>query len=213
MRLFFNNNLYHLIINNNDDLDESLYKCKQIHFFPTSEQKLILDEWIELYRLMMNETIYFFRKQFFDKENINVIIEENGGTCSTKHAYLKRISEEFSMENVQLMLGIFMMNAKNTPKIKSVLEKYNLLEMPEAHNYLRVEGKILDCTRKNSSENDFINELAEEIEINPNQITDFKVQYHQEFLKKYLLQHSEIQYPLEKFWKIREECIFALQVV
>jgi hypothetical protein len=53
--------------------------------------------------------------------------------------------------------------------------------------------------------------LAEEIEINPNQITDFKVQYHQEFLKKYLLQHSEIQYPLEKFWKIREECIFALQ--
>ena len=85
--------------------------------------------------------------------------------------------------------------------------------MPEAHNYLRVEGKIIDCTRKNSSENDFINELAEEIEINPNQITDFKVQYHQEFLKKYLLQHSEIQYPLEKFWKIREECIFALQVV
>ena len=73
-------------------------------------------------------------KRNSDKENINVIIEENGGTCSTKHAYLKRISEEFSMENVQLMLGIFMMNAKNTPKIKSVLEKYNLLEMPEAHN-------------------------------------------------------------------------------
>ena len=146
-------------------------------------------------------------KRNSDKENINVIIEENGGTCSTKHAYLKRISEEFS----KLMLGIFMMNAKNTPKIKSVLEKYNLLEMPEAHNYLRVEGKILDCTRKNSSENDFINDLAEEIEINTNQITDFKVQYHQEFLKKYLLQHSEIQYPLEKFWKIREECIFALQ--
>ena len=150
-------------------------------------------------------------KRNSDKGNINVIIEENGGTCSTKHAYLKRISGEFSMENVQLMLGIFMMNAKNTPKIKSVLEKYNLLEMPEAHNYLRIDGKIIDCTRKGSSENDFVNELAEEIEINPNQITDFKVQYHQEFLKKYLLQHSEIQYPLEKFWKIREECIFALQ--
>jgi putative transposase len=68
--LLFNNNLYHLTIDNNDDLDESLYKCKQIQFFPTSEQKLILDEWIELYRLMMNETIYFFRKQFFNKENI-----------------------------------------------------------------------------------------------------------------------------------------------
>ena len=152
-------------------------------------------------------------KRNSDKENSNVIIEENGGTCSTKHAYLKRISEEFSIKNVQLMLGIFMMNAKNTPKIKSVLEKYNLIEMPEAHNYLRVDGIILDCTRRNSTENDFVNELAQEIEIDPNQITDFKVQNHQEFLQKYLLQHPEIQYSLNEFWKIREECIFALQVV
>ena len=150
-------------------------------------------------------------KRNSDKENSNVIIEENGGTCSTKHAYLKRISEEFSMENVQLMLGIFMMNAKNTPKIKSVLEKYNLLEMPEAHNYLRIDGRIIDCTKKGFSEENFIDTLAEEIEINPNQVTDFKVQYHQDFLKKYLLQHSEIQYSLEEFWKIREECILALQ--
>lgn len=150
-------------------------------------------------------------KRNYNKENIYAIIEDNGGTCSTKHAYLKRISDEFSIKNVQLMLGIFMMNAKNTSKIKFVLEKYNIKEMPEAHNYLRVESKILDCTRKNSSEKDFISELAEEIEINPNQITDFKVQFHQEFLQKYLSQHPEIQYSLEKFWKIREECIFALQ--
>lgn len=145
------------------------------------------------------------------KENIYAIIEENGGTCSTKHAYLKRISEKFSIENVQLMLGIFMMNAENTPKIKSVLEKYSIKEMPEAHNYLRVDGEILDCTRKNSSAKDFINELAKEIEINPNQIADFKIQVHKEFLQKYLLQHPEIQYSLEDFWKIREECIFVLQ--
>ena len=150
-------------------------------------------------------------KRNSDKENSNVIIEENGGTCSTKHAYLKRISEEFSIENVQLMICIFMMNENNSPKIKSVLEKYNLLEMPEAHNYLRIDGRIIDCTKKGFSEENFIDTLAEEIEINPNQVTDFKVQYHQDFLKKYLLQHSEIQYSLEEFWKIREECILALQ--
>ena len=68
--LLFNNKLYHLTIDNNDELDECSYKCKQIQFFPTLEQKQILDEWIELYRVMMNETIYFFRKQFFNKEII-----------------------------------------------------------------------------------------------------------------------------------------------
>lgn len=150
-------------------------------------------------------------KRNVNKENIYAIIEENGGTCSTKHAYLKRISDEFSTENVQLMICIFMMNENNSPKIKSVLEKYNLLEMPEAHNYLRMEGKIIDCTRKGSSENDFIDDLVEEIEINPSQITDFKVQFQKDFIQKYLLQHPEIQYSLEEFWKIREECILALQ--
>ena len=66
----FNDNIYHLTIDNNDNLDVCLYKSKQIQIFPTQQQKLILDEWIELYRLMMNETIYFFRKQFFNKQNI-----------------------------------------------------------------------------------------------------------------------------------------------
>lgn len=150
-------------------------------------------------------------KRNHDKENIYAIIEENGGTCSTKHAYLKRISEEFSLENVHLMLGVFMMNENNTPKIKSVLEKFKIKEMPEAHNYLKIEEKIVDCTRKGASENDFINELAAEIEIKAHQITDFKTQYHKTFLQEYLLQHTEIQYSLEEFWEIREECIFALQ--
>ena len=146
-----------------------------------------------------------------NKDNLATVFIDEYGTCSTKHAYLKRISEEFSIENVQLMICIFMMNENNSPKIKSVLEKYNLLEMPEAHNYLRIDGRIIDCTKKGFSEENFIDTLAEEIEINPNQVTDFKVQYHQDFLKKYLLQHSEIQYSLEEFWKIREECILALQ--
>lgn len=152
-------------------------------------------------------------KRNYDKENIYAIIEENGGTCSTKHAYLKRISEEFSMENVQLMLGVFMMNENNTPKIKPVLEKFKIKEMPEAHNYLKIEGKIVDCTKKGFSKENFIDTLVDEIEILPEQVLEFKTQYHKTFLQKYLLQHPEIQYSLEEFWKIREECIFALQLL
>lgn len=145
------------------------------------------------------------------KENILCVLEENSGTCSTKHALLKRLADENSFHGIILLLGIFMMNSKNTPKIKFVLEKYKISEVPEAHNYLKVDGKILDCTRKGSSENDFIDDLVEEIEILPEKITDFKVQYHKNFIQKYLLQHPEIQYSLEEFWKIREECILALQ--
>lgn len=146
-----------------------------------------------------------------DKSDPFCILKDNGGTCSTKHAFLKILAEENNFPELKLMLGIFRMNAKNTSKIAGVLRKYDLKEMPEAHNYLKYENEILDFTRKNSSAGDFENDLIEETEIQADQITDFKVLYHQEFLKKYLKDYPEIEYPLKDFWKIREECIAMLQ--
>ena len=150
-------------------------------------------------------------KRNHDKQNPLCIVEDSGGTCSTKHAFLKILAEENNENQIQLILGIFSMNAENTPKIKKVLEKYHLKEMPEAHNYLKLNEEILDLTRKNSSAKDFENDLFEETEIAANQITDFKVQHHQKFLQKYLVEHPGIHYSLKDFWEIREECIFALQ--
>lgn len=150
-------------------------------------------------------------KRNADKTDPFCVIKDSGGTCSAKHAFLKRLADEMEIENVKLMLGVFMMNAQNTRKISPVLEKYGLKEMPEAHNYLRINGEISDFTRKGSAAENFVNDLAEEIEIQPEQITDFKVEFHQDFLKNYLLERPEIQYTLEDFWKIREECISVLQ--
>jgi hypothetical protein len=146
-----------------------------------------------------------------DKLNALSVFIDNGGTCSTKHALLKRFAEENNRVEIKLMLGIFNMNSNNTPQISDILKHYNLQEIPEAHNYLKINEVILDCTRKNSKSEDFINDLIEEIEIQPNQITDFKVEFHKNFLITYLKQHSEIPFNIEEFWEIREECISALQ--
>lgn len=146
-----------------------------------------------------------------NKENIFCVIEDQGGTCSSKHAFLKHYANENNIENVKLILGIFKMNSKNTPKISEVLEKYNLKEIPEAHNYLKISNQIHDYTRRNSKPEDFVNDLVEEIEILPSQITTFKIEYHKKIIKKYLKENPEIPYSAEEFWQIREECISALQ--
>lgn len=150
-------------------------------------------------------------KRNTDKLNCVCVFNDSGGTCSTKHALLKNLALENNFSDLQLMLGIFKMNSTNTPKISKVLGTYNLKEMPEAHNYLKFENEIIDCTRKNSSAADFINDLIEEVEIQPSQITNFKIQYHQKFLANYLQENSQIPYSIDEFWKIREECIAALQ--
>ncbi len=145
-----------------------------------------------------------------NKDNIAIVFADNCGTCSTKHALLKKLAEENQQSDFKLILGIFRMNGDNTPKIKSVLENHNLEYIPEAHNYLKFKNQILDFTKKNSSENDFICDLFEEIEIEPHQINHFKIEFHKNYLKNWLDENPQIPYLLDKLWKIREECIKAL---
>ncbi len=90
-----------------------------------------------------------------DKENPIVVLVENGGTCSTKHALLKRLATENSKDDLSLMIGVFSMNEENTPKISPILRKFGIAEIPEAHCYLKYNEEYLDFTRKNSKSNDF----------------------------------------------------------
>jgi len=108
------------------------------------------------------------------------------------------------------------MNGRNTPKIKTILETLrepqsdSLEYIPEAHNYLKFKNQILDFTKKNSSEDDFINDLLEEIEIQPHQINQFKIEFHKNYLRKWLVENRENPYSLDELWKIRELCIQVL---
>lgn len=145
-----------------------------------------------------------------DKNNLATVFTDNCGTCSTKHALLKRLADENEFEKVKLIVGLFKMNKKNTPQVSSTLQKYNLEYIPEAHCYLKFEDQIIDLTKLNSKPSDFLDELIEEIEILPEQITDFKVNYHKNYLASWLDKNKQINLSLNDLWKIREECIQKL---
>ena len=145
-----------------------------------------------------------------DKNNLATVFTDNCGTCSTKHALLKRLADENEFEKVKLIVGLFKMNKKNTPQVSSTLQKYNLEYIPEAHCYLKFEDQIIDLTKLNSKPTDFLDELIEEIEILPEQITDFKVNYHKNYLASWLDKNKQINLSLNDLWKIREECIQKL---
>lgn len=148
-------------------------------------------------------------KRNLDKNNLACIFEDNGGTCSTKHATLRKLALENSHENVKLMLGIFKMDSVYAPKIKHTLDTYNLKYIPEAHNYLKIDSDYLDFTKPNSKYSDFKSKILEEREIEFNQINSEKIQLHQDFLRKWIIENND--YSLEEIWKIREICIKDLQ--
>lgn len=149
-------------------------------------------------------------KRNTDKRDILCVFNDLGGTCSTKHAVLRKLALENDYSEIKLMLGIFKMDAEYTGKIKNTLEKFNLKYIPEAHNYLKIEGTYYDFTRANSNYNDFKNKLLLEKEMEYDQIVEEKMVFHQAFLKNWIDTEC-LDYDLHEIWKIREQCIKDLQ--
>lgn len=66
-----------------------------------------------------------------------LVLEEQRGTCSGKHALLAELASEHG-QSVDLMIGIFRMTKYTHPQVAPILEQYNLEYLPELHTYLRV---------------------------------------------------------------------------
>lgn len=179
--------------------------------FEIKSARQISKEFLERHILTFNDATLFIKELAYgrnqDKNNLASVFTDNCGTCSTKHALLKKLADENNFERVKLIVGIFKMNSKNTPEITSTLLENNLEYIPEAHCYLRFEDQILDLTKINSSPTDFLDELIEEIEILPEQITYYKVNYHKNHLLTWLDKNKQINLSLNDLWKIREQCI------
>ena len=108
------------------------------------------------------------------------------------------------------MVGVYKMNHINTPKIKHVIESYNLSYLPEAHCYLKYENIVFDYTTGHVNSINFINDLIFETEIEAIQIADYKIALHKKYLEVWLLENPELNYNLNDIWKVREQCINAL---
>lgn len=149
-------------------------------------------------------------KRNSDKNNIKCIFDDLGGTCSTKHAALRKLTLENHQSNVKLILGIFKMDAEYTFKIKNTLDKFSLNYIPEAHNYLKIDDEYFDFTKPNSEYLQFKNKLLVEKEIEYNEIMVEKISFHKKFLKKWISDEN-LSYSLDEIWEIREQCIKDLQ--
>ncbi len=147
-----------------------------------------------------------------NKEDLTSIFADHQATCSTKHAILKQLAVENQLENLQLILGVFKMNAVNTPKVAPILNRHHLPYIPEAHTYLKYQSQIYDFTLATSKSTDFESDLLFEIEIQPDQINRYKIDLHRNFLEDWLIQTPEIIYSLDEIWTFREACIATLSI-
>jgi hypothetical protein len=165
-----------------------------------------IQNWSEL--IDYTQKLPYGRNQ--NREDFSLVIKENKGTCSSKHSFLKKIADLNNFDNVKLILGMYRMNHLNTPKIGDALLKYGLEYIPEAHCYLKLNNQRIDITNPFSDIDNLICNIIEEIEIEPEQVNTFKVDYHKKFIHNWI-KENEIKMHFEEIWQIRERCIKKLE--
>lgn len=143
-----------------------------------------------------------------DRRDVRRVLEEGRGTCSTKHALLAVLAQEHGVE-LPLMLGIFEMDAANTPTAAGVLQESGLPCLPEAHCFLLWGKTRVDLTSVcvPSVERRF---LLEE-RIRPGDILDYKARRHREYLERWRHERGLApQWSVDALWAVRERCMAAL---
>ena len=144
-----------------------------------------------------------------DRTDPTLVLKEGRGTCSSKHALLKLLAERNGIPGVQLFLGMYKMNGRNTPPTKNILAQAKLAYIPEAHCYLKINGQPTDLTFPDSDFTKIENDLMDEWEIRTEQTGEYKVAFHRGFLTEWAA-GAEISRPFDEVWKIREACIHSL---
>ncbi|WP_339918064.1 hypothetical protein [Yeosuana marina] len=141
-----------------------------------------------------------------DRANLSLVILENTGTCSSKHAYLKQVADFNHIPNVKLILSVFKMNPLNTPKIGDAITGCSIDYIPEAHCYLKILDECIDVTSKHLDFAKIKADIIEELEIKAEQVITFKDDYHKKFIKNWIVKDS-LPLNFDEIWKLRETCI------
>jgi hypothetical protein len=145
-----------------------------------------------------------------DRARPGLVLVENRGTCSSKHAVLAELAAEVGLD-VRLTLGIFEMSPRTHPELTAILARHRLAYVPEAHCYVRHRDSRIDITRQPTAAGAPIEGFLHEETITPAQTASYKVEVHRRFLAGWIARTADVQErSLDEIWRTREECIDAL---
>lgn len=141
-----------------------------------------------------------------DRTDLGLVFIEQKGTCSSKHAVLKTIADLNHIPNIDLVLGMYRMTESNTPNIGTVLTDNSIAYIPEAHCYLKMNGRRIDLTTHRSDIKNIEDDLIQEELVTPRQVVHDKIPHHKEYLK-FWLKETGSKFEFDHIWHIREQCI------
>ncbi|TXI87025.1 MAG: hypothetical protein E6Q37_02905 [Crocinitomicaceae bacterium] len=134
------------------------------------------------------------------------VLSEGKGTCSTKHALLATLALENGREDIELMVGIYLIDEVTHPQLKTVFIEHGIIGVPENHAFLRCGQQRYDFSRSDWSIVDFEHRIVREQRCDPNQMHDWKPMIHKHYIGGWL-KRQQIDLTIDQIWAIREKCV------
>lgn len=147
-------------------------------------------------------------KRNSNRADFLLVFDEECGACSTKHALVKSVADENGWTAVELFLGQYEMSEETNPGVGLILHQNQLDFIPEAHVFLKIDGRIVDLTGLPIGVNSFELSLTNAHIIEPYQIGDYKVKWQENMLTNF---GNIFNKSLDELNRIRENCLLLLK--
>lgn len=141
-----------------------------------------------------------------NRSDLSLVMREQCGTCSGKHAFLMAVAEENKFSNVELHLALFQLNAVNMPCLTNYLQEIGREYLLEAHCYLKINNKSLDVTGSLFDFEMIEPYIVEDQLVNYKELDSIKPAYHKNAVRNWILD-KKINDTFDLVWSQRENCI------
>ena len=145
-----------------------------------------------------------------NRHDFLLTLSEGKGTCSSKHAILAYLADENGQKDVELIVGIFLMNADTHPKLTDFFSDKAYDSIPEAHCYLRYDGERFDYTDSSNALERIASRIVREQRAEPQQLVEWKPAIHRHYMEGWLKRNLQIELTIDELWTEREVAIDLL---
>lgn len=140
--------------------------------------------------------------------NFHLVLKEERGTCSTRHALLVALAKELGLP-INLGLAIYNLTPQRFPELKDILQKFNIPYIPESHNFMVYNNIFLDITFPGDCKILLPSEVNQEEKILPEQIINYKIEVHKKYLEKWY-KENDFNFSMEEFNEAHRQCVTKL---
>jgi len=147
-----------------------------------------------------------------DRDDLMILFKENKGTCTTKHAVIATLAEEFDLP-IAKNIGIYAMTEEIVTGTNEILAKYSLPYVPMVHCFLGYREYRVDFSEgNNNGKNCPIKDILYVEEVEPNISAKDEYLLYRKALNEYVLTRKEMAgAEITKILSAREEGLKLLK--